>query len=124
MSSIKSPNTFDDSAPLGRPNLLELWHERNRLIDRLRSVDEHAQQDLHAVLSRSWDELDERIVTTASRSVDDLRGKLAFMRWWLKEPDESQQYQLMLSIVDDVERMILPGTAVATPDPDEGPRAA
>jgi len=124
MSSIKSPNTFDDSAPLGRPNLLELWHERNRLIDRLRSVDEHAQQDLHAVLSRSWDELDERIVTTASRSVDDLRGKLAFMRWWLKEPDESQQYQLMQSIVDDVERMILPGTAVATPDPDEGPPRA
>jgi hypothetical protein len=126
MSYIKSPDAFDASGRLGgrcsteggaafnQPNLLELWHERNRLIDRLRAIDEYTQQDLHAILSRSWDQLDQRIVTTASRSVDDLRGKLAFMRWWLKEPDEGQQYQLMLSIVDDVERMILP-------DPDEAP---
>ncbi|WP_159714873.1 hypothetical protein [Geminicoccus flavidas] len=128
MSYIKSPDAFDASGRLGgrrsteggaaldEPNLLELWHERNRLIGLLRAIDEQAQQDLHAVLSRSWDQLDQRIVTTASRSVDDLRGKLAFMRWWLREPDDSQQYQLMLSIVDDVERMILPGL-----DPDEDP---
>lgn len=131
MSYIKSPDAFGASGRLGGrcsteggtaldpPNLLELWHERNRLIDRLRAIDEHAQQDLHAVLSRSWDQLDQRIVTTASRSVDDLRGKLAFMRWWLKEPDDSQQYQLMLSIVNDVERMILPSTALDE-DPPHG----
>jgi hypothetical protein len=43
------------------------------------------------------------------------------MRWWLNEPDEGQQYQLMLSIVDDVERMILPAATAAMPDPDADP---
>ena len=107
-----------------RPSLLELWHERNRLIDQLHRVDELADQGRHQALSRAWDELDQRIVDTESRCMQDLRGKIAFMRWWLREPDDSQQHQLMLSIVADIERLVLVPALEAGPDPAAAGRPA
>jgi len=91
-------------------SLLELWNKRRRLLRALGELDEIEQACSHNELSRQWTELDDRIVQTPSRSHDDLRGKIAFMRWWLDERANGQQEELMQSIIEDVERMFLTRT--------------
>jgi hypothetical protein len=88
-------------------SLQEAWNERNRLLRAMNDVDELKQPDLYEELSNQWSALDDWIVETESHCPDDLRGKIAFMRWWLNGAEDDQQQALMRSIIDDVERMFL-----------------
>jgi hypothetical protein len=88
-------------------NLQEVWNERNRLLKVLAEVDELEQPDLHEELSNRWSALDDWIVRTKSHCPADLRGKIAFMRWWLEGAECDQQQELMHSIIQDIEQMFL-----------------
>jgi hypothetical protein len=104
-------------------SLQEAWNERNRLLRAMNDVDELKQPDLYEELSNQWSALDDWIVETESHCPDDLRGKIAFMRWWLNGAEGDQQQALMRSIVDDVERMFLePNLPNNSPD-QAGPSA-